>query len=93
MLTAEVYQQRFWMRHWGHACPKRTIVWSNSPCIRMFDQGVLAGALRRGLVKTRIGYVDKNNVKRYRGSKQLKQTGCPVRVFRFAPVHMLCSDL
>ena len=80
-LRAEVYKQRFWMRHWGHPCPKRTILWSNSPSIRVFDQGKLSAQLRRGLIKTRIEYKDRKKVLRYRGSKQLKQTGCPVRIF------------
>ena len=43
-IDIKVYVQRFWMKHWGHPTPKRSILWSPSPCVRIFDRGILRKA-------------------------------------------------
>ena len=69
--------QRFWLRHWGHGCPKRTCLWSLSPAIRVFDQGSLKGLQRQAAYKSAVVYTDAKGKRRYKGSARLKSTGTP----------------
>lgn len=67
-----MFVQRFWMKSWGHATPKRTCVYSNSAMIRMLDTGPLT---REELVPeyaTTRKYINGKGVKRFSGNSTLK---------------------
>lgn len=72
-----VFKQAFWMSAWGHTNPKRTVLWSNNPIIRLFSTDKLAGhklhqlATAKPVVKR---YIKKDGTTGYSGSKHLKQT-------------------
>ena len=75
-LEAKVYKQKFWMRHWGHRNPKHSKISSTSPLIAAFNLGKLIGAQRKSSYKSAVAYVDKRGHKRWKGTKNLKGTGC-----------------
>lgn len=69
-----IYQQAFWMSCWGHPNPKRTVLWSNSPVVRVFTTPKVAFAKCQG-PPTVDRYVSKRSGKTgYKGSKHLKKT-------------------
>ena len=63
------------MRHWGHANPKRSIMWSTSSLIRCLNLGKLVGELKKSTYKTSRKYVDRHGVKKFHGTKHLKKSG------------------
>ena len=73
----KVFKQAFWMSAWGHTHPKRTILWSNNPIIRMFSTDKLAGH-KLHLLATAPPivhrYKKKDGTTGYSGGKRLKQT-------------------
>lgn len=70
-----LYRQAFWMKHYGHMCLKRTLVWSISPAILLLDLGPVLKGVHKSEVKTALKYVDKNGKTRYKGNgKTLKGT-------------------
>ena len=79
--TLKVYVCRFWMMHYNHSCPKRSIVWSSNPHIMKFDQGPLTTEFKRnqrevhGHVQTVKKTINKTTGKAsYSGSSALKGT-------------------
>ena len=75
IVEPKVYVQRFWMGHHGHANPKRSILWSTSPSIKIFDLGKLVGRARRSKVPSAKQYRDKAGKRCFQGTPQLKGTG------------------
>ena len=71
----KVYIQRFWMKHWGHPNPKRSVVWASTPLIRMLSLGSLIGEQRKSTLKCAEAYVDSRGKRCYKGLKTLKKTG------------------
>lgn len=67
----EVYEQRFWMAHYGSGSPKRTKVFSNSKAIAALCRGRLTKCQKKHLtVKTTV----RTKSGGYQGSKDLKKT-------------------
>ena len=70
-----LYRQAFWMKHWGHMCLKRTVIWSTSSKIQKLDLGPIQKGKHKSLVKTAEKYKDKAGKDRYKGTgKALKGT-------------------
>ena len=72
--TQGLYRQALWMKLYGHACLKRTLLWSTSPLISMMDLGKIQKQKHRSLVTTAKKYLDKNGKKRYHGTRALERT-------------------
>ena len=76
----EVLSCRFWMMHYGHACPKRTVLFSNNPRVMMFSTGKLSVRERkklqakRGSVRTVTKKVNSKGQVTYTGTSALKGT-------------------
>ena len=69
------YRQALWMKHFGHMCLKRTLLWSTSRALTHLDLGPIQKGKHRSLIKTAIKYKDKEGRARYKGAgKQLKDT-------------------
>ena len=71
---SKMYRASFWMKHWGAATWKRTVLVSNTQCVGQFDRG----PLRRKVgcdFKSATHYKDKAGKKCYTGTQHLKQTG------------------
>jgi len=64
------------MHLYGSATPKRHAGWSNSPAVSYLHSGKLRGwkPAEKQEHKTYRSYVDVAGVKRYHGTKYLKQT-------------------
>lgn len=63
------------MKHFGHMCLKRTLLWSTAWAIGKFDMGPIKKGTHKSLVKTAAKYVDKMGKTRYKGTgKDLKNT-------------------
>lgn len=63
------------MKHYGHMCLKRTLLWSTSRTIASLDLGPIQKGKHRSLVKTAEKYTDKRGQTRYKGTgKVLKNT-------------------
>ena len=74
-LASGLYRQAFWMKHYGHMCLKRTLVWSISPAILLLDLGPVIKGIHKSEVKTALKYIDKSGKTRYKGNgKTLKGT-------------------
>lgn len=73
-LLAEVYKVGLWMRLWGAACPKRTILFSNGKAVKMLWTGALDRKKYPSLIQTATKYIDGAGKRRYKGSKELKST-------------------
>lgn len=73
--SLEVYVQRFWMIHHGHPTPKRSIVWSTSPYIRLLDLGALIRAYQQGKHQVVRRYRGKDGRRKFTGNRLLKGTG------------------
>lgn len=70
----QVFYQTFWMKSFGSPTPKRTVVYSNSPQIKMLDAGVLRKGELRSNIRTTKQYVGKDGRKRFAGNENLKGT-------------------
>ena len=69
-----IFKQAFWMSAWGHSNPKRTVLWSNNPVVRVFTTPKVAVSKCKG-PPTAVRYVSKTTGKvGYTGSKHLKAT-------------------
>lgn len=69
-----IFKQAFWMSGWGHSNPKRTVLWSNSPVVRVFTTPKVAFSKCKG-PPTAVRYVSKKTGEvGYTGSKHLKDT-------------------
>lgn len=79
---AQVYFQTFWMKAYGSATPKRTIVYSNSAKIKMLDAGSMKKKDLATTVRTTTQYVAKDGTKRFAGNQNLKGTQFPSWIFR-----------
>ena len=71
---AKAFRVNFWMRHFGHACPKRTSILTNVRCLSKLDRGKLTRGKTPKKLQTSRVYYDKQNRKRYQGGKDLKAT-------------------
>lgn len=70
-----LFRQALWMKHYGHMCLKRTLLWSTSPTIAQLDLGPIQKGIHKSLVKTADKYQDRNGKTRYKGTgKVLKGT-------------------
>ena len=65
----------FYMCHFGHSNPKKTLLWSTTPYIRAFDCGQPVGAQREAKIKLSKKYTDRSGNKRWHGTKDLKASG------------------
>ena len=76
------------MKLWGHACLKRTLLWSTSDFISKLNLGKIQKIHHKSLVQTVKKYIDKSGKRRFHGTKALKATeflswlGCAVNFFR-----------
>lgn len=63
------------MKHYGHLCLKRTLLWSISGVISAMDLGPVIKTKHKSLVKTAEKYIDGQGKTRYKGTgKTLKET-------------------
>ena len=63
------------MKHFGHKCLKRTIVWSTSKAIRLLNFGPIKKNTHKSLVPTTRKYKDRDGKTRYTGAgASLKKT-------------------
>lgn len=63
------------MKHYGHMCLKRTLVWSTSKAVSLLGLGPVVKGVHRSLVKTAVKYQDRDGNTRYKGNgKTLKGT-------------------
>ncbi|CAE7221252.1 unnamed protein product, partial [Symbiodinium sp. CCMP2456] len=69
-----VTKVKFWMGHFGSSTPKRHYMYSNSLQIHLLNKGKLSLARYTNNNKTAKYFVDKNNVKRFTGTKYLRGT-------------------
>lgn len=85
-----MYRQALWMKHYGHMCLKRTLLWSTSAAIACMDLGPVVKGQHKSLVKTAQKYQDKSGRTRYKGTgSALKGTqflDCISRHFHHLPV-------
>ena len=92
-----LYRQAMWMKHFGHACLKRTLLWSTSEAVKYLDLGPIKKNQHKSEVKTAHKYQDRSGKTRYKGAgKDLKGTQFPGWEFKhfnypffFASVGML----
>ena len=63
------------MCHHGHTNPKKTLLWSTTPYIRIFDLGQPRGAERVAGKKLSKAYTDHLGRKKTQGTKDLKPSG------------------
>lgn len=70
----DFYRQALWMKHWGHSCLKRTLLWSTSDFISKLNLGKIQKTHHKLLVKTVKQYIDKSGKRRFHGTKALKAT-------------------
>ena len=75
--AAQVYLQTFWMKAFGAKTPKRTVVYSNTPQIKMLDSGKMTRSSLSSDIKTTRAYVSKDGKKRFAGNENLKGTQFP----------------
>lgn len=70
-----LYRQAMWMKHFGHACLKRTLLWSTSEAVKYLDLGPIKKNQHKSEVKTAHKYQDRSGKTRYKGAgKDLKGT-------------------
>lgn len=73
-----LYRQAMWMKHFGHACLKRTLLWSTSEAVKYLDLGPIKKNQHKSEVKTAHKYQDRSGKTRYKGAgKDLKGTQFP----------------
>lgn len=63
-----MFRQALWMKHFGHLCLKRTLLWSLSPAIRYLDLGPIRKGQHKSMVQTAIKYQDRSGKTRYKGA-------------------------
>lgn len=73
-LSTEVFVQRFFMKYWGHATPKPSVVFGNTSAIRMLFHGKMTKTSLSTSVKTTRRYHSKDGKLRFAGTAQLKGT-------------------
>lgn len=73
----QVFKLGFWMKKFRHATLKHTTVVSNTRGIHLFDLGKLTAEEKKCEYATVDTYIDASGKKRWKGSKQLKQTQSP----------------
>lgn len=66
--TSGMYRQALWMKHFGHLCLKRTLLWSTSPVIRYLNLGPIRKGQHRSMVQTAIKYKDRSGKTRSKGA-------------------------
>ena len=67
-INSGLFKQSLWMKHYGHLCLKRTLLWSTSRAIQYLDLGPIQKTKHRSLVKTAVKYKDKSGKTRYKGA-------------------------
>ena len=72
-LHAQVFRSKWWMKHWGHPDPKRSISWSNVGTIKIFNKGKLSNP-RSSFRKPTTTYLDNAGRQRFVGNKFLRAT-------------------
>ena len=72
--ATKMFRQALWMGLFKHQTPKRTLLWSTSRAIGLFNLGTLTKHNYRSLVSTTKRYRDKQGKVRYQGSDALKGT-------------------
>ena len=77
MMSTKMFKEKFWMKKYLHWVPKRTVCWSNSPMIRCLRSGKLLKKDRGGNNGVRYSR-NRAGARCFQGSKQLKETQCPV---------------
>ncbi len=83
----QVFRQYFWMKKFGHLCPKRTLVLSNSPAIRLLDRGPLARHEMNGPVTVAQYVSTKTGKVGYAGTSALKKT----EILGYIMIHLFYS--
>lgn len=74
-IERKVQSVRWWMAHYGSPTPKRHYAFGNSAVILGLDRGVLRKWRPKGKkVTTCQHYLDKQGVKRYKGTSKLRST-------------------
>ena len=87
----QVCVSRFWMMHWEHSCPKRTVVWSSSRQVLKFNLGKLctadklAARKRHGHVQPVDRKINKQGRKTYTGNHELKGTQTQPQLLQYSP--------
>jgi len=81
-LGLRVFVQRFFMKYWGHATPKPSVVFGNTSAIRMLFHGKMTKTSLSTSVKTTRRYHSKDGKLRFAGTAQLK--GTQVYPWRYA---------
>ena len=56
------------MKHYGHLCLKRTLLWSTSETLSALDLGPIDKKKDKSLVKTALKYQDSKGKTRYKGN-------------------------
>lgn len=56
------------MKHFGHLCLKRTLLWSISFAVEKLDLGPIQKGVHKSLVQTANKYKDKKGNTRYKGA-------------------------
>ena len=72
-VATKTYKQAIWMKKYGHHIPKRTLLYSNSPLIRVLDYGRLRKSERGGDSGVRKT-TDRKGRTRVQGTKKIKET-------------------
>ena len=70
----QVFRLAFWLKRWGHSCPKRTVIWSTSPTIQAFFSGRMRKMALTSTVRTSIKYKNRDGRSCWKGSPELKST-------------------
>ena len=76
----QVFVTQCWMMHYNHPCPKRTVLWSSSPRIVLFNKGRLEKKFKdkqkalHGNVQPVKKTVNKQGKIGYSGTSALKST-------------------
>ena len=69
-----MFRQALWLGLFKHQSPKRTLLWSTSRAVGLFNLGTLTKHNYRCKVSTSKRYKDKHGRVRYQGSDALKGT-------------------
>ena len=77
----QVFRCSLWMMHFGHSCPKRTVLWSSNAKVKYFGTGKLTAKFKKmqrrvnGHVRPVNKRIDKKTGKAsYSGNSLLKAT-------------------
>lgn len=80
--TPQIFKTWFWMGHWSHPTPKRTLLWGNTRAIAYFWRGRMTKKQRKTLKKkNKVAgfspvkqYRDGKGRRRFHGTSALTQT-------------------